>query len=256
MDKQTSFYMGGFISIFAYFSTIGLLFLKLTLFDKEPQIFFATNETVFQVNVIEEDSKEENIKENAQKSVKIEQKIEEKVEKDTVVEAGSTSNKQTADIKSLFSTIETKVSPKIEKEDVTNKQTESVASRLKSQNKINSELDKEQKLASNVVDNMSLSKPVTLSATGQAIQHPYYSKVQEMIAKGWRPYSNVKKNEALVLVIIDKYGNFKYSIKRTSDDDSFNSALISYLEALVNKQFPPYDQGEKTVIEVYFKTQE
>ncbi len=179
-------------------------------------------------------------------------KIEEKkveVEKDQV-ESSKTPIAGTG-IKSLFSEVETKIPVKNEQEESSND--DELARRIKSI-KPKQKIEKESKV-DKIVQNLSLSSTLSFAKT-DGEYNEYYSKVQELLGKFWRPKSYSQNLESKVIITIDNNGKFYFSIKKKSTNDEFDQELLAALQQMEGIDFPPFSGGKKTDIEVTFKTEE
>lgn len=83
----------------------------------------------------------------------------------------------------------------------------------------------------------------------------FYAKVNEILYTHWNPSSTGYQAESKVLITLTDRGRFSYQIIQKSGYDSFDKALLEFLEKMRAVEFPPYPRGGKTDIEVTFKTE-
>lgn len=213
-----------------------------------------------------EEPKPEPKKEETKEEVK-EVKTVQKSETTTNAKTSSSSDtpKQTTqNIKSLFADISVDKPKEIVKEEQQSAEKASIASRFKSKEmeiaKKTTQPDISKEISKAVSDAAEVTKVSnTMSLNKKSIageKDEYYSKITEILVKSWVPTSEDTNQVSKVLVVIDKDGNFDYNIKVPSGSETFNQRLREFLESMKLRKFPPYTKGNKTVIEVYFKTEE
>jgi protein TonB len=247
------FVFGGVFSITLYLSLLTILAFHFYQALQKPKVYALNKETVFEISLESLDEAKLEPKKEGKKEAKL-QSVSKDEASSTAKEGGSISPKRSnSTLKSLFADIEVDKPKEIVKEQTFNK--DHIASRFKSKD-IQS-IKKPKIDISKLVNNIEVSKSV-LSFEKKpisGIEDEYYAKIYEILAKEWIPTSDINQ-VARVIVIIDKYGKFDYTIKRSSNSESFNQRLLEFLDSMKLKDFPPYTGGNKTVIEVYFKTEE
>ena len=84
----------------------------------------------------------------------------------------------------------------------------------------------------------------------------FYAKISEILHSRWNPAGFAPGEESKVIITITSAGGFSFHISKKSGNSTFDSALLEFLEQLKEVEFPPFLRGEKTDIEVIFKTEE
>lgn len=255
MGNTKFFLMGGIVSITSYLSLIIFLFFYIYTTNQKPKVYSLEKETVFEISLESFEKPELKPQKDTKKDAPKELK---NVQKEDVATAskdgGSISPKRSSsNLKSLFADIKVDKPKKIVKEPSFKK--DHIASRFKSKD---IQSIKKPKLD---ISKLIKSTPTSRSVLSfekkpqSGIKDEYYSKIYEILAKHWIPTSDVNQM-ARVIVIIDKSGNFDYQIKTIASSEAFNQRLREFLEEMKFNKFPPYPKGNKTIIEVYFKTEE
>jgi periplasmic protein TonB len=105
-----------------------------------------------------------------------------------------------------------------------------------------------------MTEKIVLSKTVAFSvATGEYDE--YYARIQEFLWSHWNPVGYPLGAQSKVLVSIDGNGRFLYRILSSFGDDSLDLSFKNFLETMRLVQFPPFEKGKKTDIEVTFKAE-
>ncbi|MEA1915234.1 MAG: energy transducer TonB [Campylobacterota bacterium] len=243
MSDRSYFYLSAFISLglYAFFILLFMLYLRETKIQKISS--FSKN-TVIQLDImIDPKSLEKN---------KPAPKQPKKIVKEEVVVNTSINKTKTADFKSLFANVKTSNKKVVEKE-VDNTKVNPQTTRFKAK------FVREKRN-----DNINLSKTLNrvstssskLSMSPQSVHKndPYYSKIYEIISSRWNPMFIIDGLKSVVIVTINNQGNFSYRIKKRSSDSVFNDSLIQFLNSQTSQHYPPYEKGNKTNIEVVFKS--
>lgn len=245
MGEFTRFLTSGFLALSFY---LGVLFMAGfiyfdAIFDAKQYTF--SKETVFEVSITEP---EPEIKPTPEPPKPKEQEREEI--KEVVEESASKTPKESVDIKNLFSEVEAPKPPP--KEEKIQHNDDALAKRLKALEAL--EKAKKSDEAKKLVDGIKIQQSVTVAPT-QGEFDEYYAKIHEMLMKSFAPKGELGKAESKVLVTVDNRGNFSFKIVNKSGNDAFDSYLSSYLDTLKQSNFPPYEKGSKTEIQVTFKTE-
>lgn len=254
MIKKSPYLILGIVtSITIYFSLILLLGFYFYKSMQKPKVYALKKETVLEIT-LESLPKEPDIKEVKKEKKEPKPLVKnDTASKDSEAGGSISPKKSSPNLKSLFASLDVTKPKKIINEVPIKK--DHIASRFKSKD---IESVKRPKLdISKLVKNISISKSViSFEKKGGEIQDDYYSEIYKILAENWIPDSSNIGHVARVLVIVDNLGNFDYKIKKLSNNDSFNQKLIQFLDSMKLKKFPPYEKGNKTVVEVYFKTEE
>lgn len=236
-------FSSGILSFGIYFAL--LIFFASRYYESifQPKQYSFSKETVFEVAISEPEPKIEPPIEIPQQK---EQPKEDVVE---IKESASKTPKESVPLKELFSEVDVpKPTPPEQKVHTVD---DELAKRLKALESM--EKTKKSDSAKKLVEGLNIQKSVTFAPT-QGEFDEYYAKIHEILMKRYAPSSS-DRGEAKVLISIDKNGRFDYRIRQKSGNMNFDSYLESYLEALKNIDFPPFTKGNKTEIEVTFKTE-
>ena len=252
MFNKTPYLIFGIISSIVIYITL-ILLIGFYFYQnlQKPKIYALKKETILEItleSILKEPIKKEEEKKKEKSFVK-----KESVSKSSKAGGSLSPKKSSPNLKSLFASLNVTKPKKIIKEVPVKK--DHIASRFKSKN---IESIKKPKLdISKLVKQISVSRSViSFDKKGGAVEDKYYSNIYKILAKNWIPDNSDVGYVAVVLVIINNKGNFNYKIKKLSSNENFNQKLIQFLESMKLKQFPPYEKGSKTVVEVYFKTEE
>ncbi len=245
MNDFVRFVTSGFLALSFY---LGILFMAgLIYFDAifEAKQYTFSKETVFEVSITEP---EPEIKPTPEPPKPKEQEREEI--KEVVEESASKTPKESVNVKDLFKEVDIP-KPTPPERNVSNPNDEK-AKRLKALEAL--EKAKKSDEAKKLVDGIKIQRSVTVAPT-QGEFDEYYAKIHEMLMKSFAPKGELGKAESKVLVTVDNRGNFSFKIVNKSGNDAFDSYLSSYLDTLKQSNFPPYEKGSKTEIQVTFKTE-
>jgi len=242
MSDRTYFYLSAFISfgLYAFFILVFMLYLKDVKIQK---ISPYSKNTVIQLDIVIDplsQKKNQPAKKQIKKVVKEENKV-----------TTSINRTKTADFKSLFANVKVK-NTKVSEKEVVNTKSNPTLTRFKA--KIIREKREKLNLSKTLNSVNTSSSKLTMSTQNIHKNDPYYSKIYEIIASSWNPMFVIDGLKAVVIVTIDNQGNFSYRIKRGSSDSKFNESLKQFLESQTTKHYPPYKKGNKTSIEVIFKS--
>ncbi len=286
INKQPYLIFGIVSALTIYISLILLFVFYFYENMRKPKVYAMTKETVVELSLeslpkepdIKKEIKKEEVKKEEPKKEepkKEEVKKEEKKEEPKPITkneptvntnaetAASSSAKSTtsANVKSLFASLDVpKPEEKVIKEIPVKEQ--QVASRFKSKEIESVKKSEPQLDVSKLMQNVSVSKSSTSKSTisfekkGGEVQDDYYSEIYKILAEAWIPESSDAAQVGIVLVTVTSSGEFDYKIKKASNDENFNQKLTQFLEDMKLMKFPPYTKGSKTVVEVYFKTEE
>ncbi len=243
MDKKTTLLLSGFFSIFIYISVVGAILYRYIDLQGEVKKYTFQKETIFEVSL---DVQKEEIKKRPIPVVKEEKKVEVKEDKK---DASQTPIVGTG-IKSLFSEIE--ANAPVKNEEVDQSKHDEIAKRIKDIKPMQKEQKESQ--TDKIIQNLSTSATLAFAKTSGEYDE-YYAKVQELLFEHWKPKSYDQNLESKILITIDSTGAFRFSVLEKSGDVVFDSELLSTLLELENLDFPPFDRGDKTNIEVIFKTE-
>lgn len=243
MDKLILHISGCIISLSVYILIIIFLVFKFSQREAEPTRYSFQKETTFEVSLME-------ITPEIKPEVKPPPKEEKKVEEIPVEqESASRTPHVGLGVNKLFSQVEAKVPVKeVKPSDIHDK----IARKKKAEKSVQKDAIDEslQKILSdvNVKNTMTFNAP-----TGQYDE--FYAEVSKILYLNWNPSGFNYKEESKVIITITSSGRFSYKISKKSGNASFDSALEEFLEKMKNIEFPPFPRGDRTSIEVTFKTE-
>ncbi|WP_332444915.1 energy transducer TonB [Wolinella succinogenes] len=244
MDKFALHLSSGVIAVSAYLLLLIFLVFKFSSENSNPTRYSFAKETTFEVSLMEVKPE---IKPEVQK---LPPKEEKKVEEIPVTEESASRTPHVGlGVNKLFAQVDAKVPVKeIKPADVH----DPIAKKKKSDKPTQKDTIDEslQKILSdvNVKNTMSFNVPA-----GQYDE--FYAKVNEILYTHWNPSGFSYKEESKVIITITAAGKFNYKISRKSGNSAFDSALEEFLEKMKTVDFPPFPRGDKTNIEVTFKTE-
>jgi hypothetical protein len=241
MQDKRYFYIAGTISLTLYFTFC--FFLLIYVNAPKPKKYDAFSKTtVLELELIStKDTKN-----------RIEKKVEKVVEK-VVEKSTSKSSEKKADFKSLFANVKT-TNKTVAQKEVNNVVSSSDPSRYKS--KFEKQKKSNNVSVSKLLSDIKTTTKMSISASAKNDNDPYYSKIYELLASRWTPTTVGANLEAKVLVIISSNGEFDYRFIKYSNDDRFNDSLKNFLESQKSVAYPPHNKGNRTDIEVLFKSKE
>ncbi len=198
------------------------------------------------------------VEKKADKILKHKKKIVKKTKKKTKVSTTPKPKRQTekkvkkivkkVSLQGLFKKIDTKkiVEPKNEITRQSRKK-----QRVKKQN---IEPITKKDVAKKIVDSISFKRTQNLNSSKNGVYDKFRGKVQQILYENWQDtIDTVSGNSATVEIYIDKSGSFSYKIVKLSYNDEFNSKLVDFLEAMRDKEFPPFTEGDIFKLQVEFK---
>lgn len=237
--------------IFSFAVTFGLILFFVYYHIQstfQPKVFSAKKETVFEISLIEP---EPEVKKEEKKIPAPPPPKPKKVEEEPVEKEASKTPKIGTDFKNLFSEVETKTPIKKIPKEIPNKD-DAAASRNKSY-KTQTKARKSSE-ATEITEKIAIKQTVAFTvSTGDYDE--YYAKIQEFLWSRWNPVNYRPGIQSKVLITIDKEGYFTYRIIKSFGDDALDTDFEAFLDSMRSVQFPPFDKGEKTDIEVLFKAE-
>lgn len=240
--KPMSFILSGIIS-FSFYILICFLVFYYMLSPAVKTYSFESKATVLELDVIVEKSDKK----------RVEKKEDKKVEKEEVVEKEtSIAAEKKPDLKSLFGSVKV-TETKVAKEEINNVEKSADPKRFKAK------FEKEKKSSNVKIDSLITDTKTTTdskskSATKGEETDEYFSKVNELLNE-FTPSTREANLKAVVLVIISPSGQFDYSIKSLSNNESFDASLKAFLEDQKNVPYPVPKQGNTVRVEVDFKSE-
>jgi hypothetical protein len=247
MYDKNLFYTSGFISIFLY-----ILFLLLLVFYLKAQSVKKID-PFNKVTSIELDIVIQSNTNDIQKPKDISEPQTNNENQIVANQSASIDKKVQTNVKSLFANVKT-TAKKIAKEDALNVQKSTVSSRYKS--KFEKQAKSSNVDVSNLLNSVQKTKSAMVFTNNKNQNDPYYSKVYEKIASSWNPRLILNDLSAKVLITIYRNGRFEYRILGYSGNNVFDTSLKEFLEEQTLLQYPQYENGSKTTIEVIFKSKE
>lgn len=241
-----AFSISGSIAILFY---VLLLLLFLWNFNQktiETKEYSFIKETEFSIDFLEEKvekvEKKLTIKEIQEKPINDIPKKEESASKTANVGVG---------VNDLFKQVESK--QPVKKEALKPQSTNDKIAKKKKANEVSQRDDLTDKL-DKIMSNLEVQKTMSF-ATPKGEYDEFYSKIQEILYKNWKPIRSGVDSEAEVIITIDFNGRFSYRVVKKSGFLEFDNALEEFLDIMQRQEFPKYEGGRKTNISVIFKTE-
>lgn len=242
-NSSNNFYISGIIAI-SFYVCVLFSFVFYTYNSDVVKFDSFKKNTVLELEVILSDSLSNKVTENKNKNSKLSKEI--------VKKATSSKITNTADIKSLFSSVKT-TSKKVNKKEVLNVKKSLVSSRYKS--KFEKQKKSTSLKVSNILNSVQVKKSTVTSSDAKYENDPYYSKIYELLAQRWKPMLIIDELFAKVLVQITADGTFSYRFISNSGNDVFDTSLKTFLTDQTSLLFPTHNKGSKVQIEVIFKSE-
>lgn len=239
-----------FSSAVIAFCSYGLLLLFLLFYPNThknyPMHYSASKQTVFNIDVsLDFTSQNPQIEKKEKKQEKESPPAKESASRTPHVGIG---------LNELFSQVEAKTPIK--------KETKPSDIHDESARKRRGEHSKEEKQPSVVQENLKkiladtrIKNSLTFS-TPAGEYDEFYAKISEILHSRWNPAGFTSREESKVIITITSRGDFSFHVLKRSGNSAFDSALLEFLEQLREVEFPPFSRGEKSDIEVTFKTEE
>ncbi|CAM2912422.1 TonB C-terminal domain-containing protein [Helicobacter burdigaliensis] len=245
MPKNILFFLSGLSAFLSYGLIVTFLYSQFLQAQKKPKAYTNFQEITFNISLLE--VKNEN--KNASKPKTQDKKIE-KIP--LAKESASRSPNVGLGINKLFSQVDTKqpLKEEVKKEQSINDVVAKKKKAPKTTQKDTLKNDLEQ-----IMSDLQMQKTMSFN-TPKGEYNEFYAKVQEILANNWNPVNLKGSYEALVIVQISNLGQFTYEIKKYSNNEEFDRVLKEFLDIMLNTQFPRYEGGNFTNIEVTFKTKE
>jgi len=83
------------------------------------------------------------------------------------------------------------------------------------------------------------SVSVSVVESSEGVFDEYYAKVQEALAKAWRPEPGDEGKRTLIVMDIDQKGGFEFYLKGGNADAAFNTRVSGALKRLQQQGLPP-----------------
>lgn len=246
MSDKNFFYISGMIS-FSFYCLFFLLFVLYIKGHNVKKIDAFSKATVLELNFVV-DTKPKEEEKTVQATV---MKNTEKSQEEVKQSASKSLKVTSANVQSLFAKVS--VDAPAKKEVVTNTEKNVVMSKFKA------EVEKQTKSESSVsklLENVKQSSSKLTISDNKNESDPYYSKVYELIASRWNPRVDIDDLTAKVLITIYSDGRFEFSFVKYSGNGAFDDDLLNFLTEQTMVLYPPHDKGDKTVIEIIFKSKE
>lgn len=245
MSDKNFFYISGMISL-SFYCLFFLLFILYIKGHDIKKIDAFSKATVLELNFVVDDKPKE--EKPVQATV---MKNTEKSQEEVKQSASKTLKPSSADVQSLFAKVS--VDAPAKKEVVTNTEKNVVMSKYKA------EVEKQTKSESSVsklLESVKQSSSKLTISDNKNESDPYYSKVYEIIASRWNPRVDVDDLFAKVLITIYSDGRFEFTFLKYSSNGAFDDDLLNFLTEQTMVLYPPHDKGNKTSIEITFKSKE
>lgn len=240
MQNNSLFLISGIISFTIYFSFCFLVMFYIFTPEKQS-VNITPSSTTIELEMIEH---------IAEKKM-VERKVEKIIEKEEVVEKStSNSNEKRPDLKSLFANVK-ETAPKVVKEEVNNVEKSIDPKRFKSK------FEKEKKSSNIKIDRLledektATDSRVKSSAKGDK-NDDYASKIYEILQAG-APITQDTNLVSRVIITISENGRFDYKIQKSSGNESYDTALRTYLDEQRNIAYPIPPNGKAVRYSVDFK---
>lgn len=245
MANSSFKFFSGVAAFSIYIILVSLIVYEIVDKKNSAKIYTFEQETIYEITL--EEFIEEKVEEKKVVVEKKEKKIEE-IKKDEV--ESSKTPIAGVGIESLFKQIEANV-PSQNKEVVSSIDDE-LARRVSSVTPKQRDID--EKSVDSIIERISVSDAIAFSNSLGEFDE-YYSEIQKMLIELWRPRAYSTNLKSKVLITITNSGKFDYRVLEKSNNSRFDSELIEALNKMRNIQFPPYQKGSKTDIDVIFKTE-
>ena len=218
MDSNKSYFVGFVSSVLIYVISISGLTYTYISSNIKMQRFTAKKNDFLDVVLIES---KQSSKQSNTKSPK-----------------GSTTTKQTstADVKNLFSKVDTSKLQNIEQPT----KPASTPSRLKGETQ-----DTNASNITSLLDNLNIKSQASYNASSTATYNESIGKIIDILDEEWQKHIDLEPGpEAIVQIIINPSGDLSYNIKRLSKSYEFNEKLNIYLENMKKIKFPIMPNGQ------------
>lgn len=246
MSDKNFFYISGMIS-FSFYCLFFLLFVLYVKGHNVKKIDAFSKATVLELNFVV-DTKPKEEEKTVQATV---MKNTEKSQEEVKQSASKSLKVTSANVQSLFAKVS--VDAPAKKEVVTNTEKNVVMSKFKA------EVEKQTKSETSVsklLENVKQSSSKLTVSDNKNESDPYYSKVYELLASRWSPRIDIDDLAAKVLITIYSDGRFEFSFLKYSGNGAFDDDLSNFLTEQTMVLYPPHDKGNKTSIEITFKSKE
>jgi protein TonB len=170
--------------------------------------------------------------------------------KDSTTKSAQQKPTQQTNVRDLFSSIDTSKLNKVA--DIpTPKPKEQ--SRLKPNDSQSATKELPQKKASSLVAGMEF-ETASQEQSSTGIYDEYRGRITELLQGHWNETPDTTAGaEGTVLITIDTFGNFSYSIERLSYNNTFNAKLRDFLERMKSINFPPSPENNGMRMNITFK---
>jgi protein TonB len=243
-SDTSSTYVGWTLSFLLYLFVlfVAILMLKESTFKVEK--FTASKKNLLNVTLVERQKSEPQKKKIVKKVESVAKQEIPKEEKKTI---RTVANKPQPDFKNLFENIDLKDLPQEQQ---------------KQEKKIRKKIEKKEyqevtevKKASKIAQSLKFEKQENLIITQKdGVYDEFKGKIADILDTHWQEtVDTVSGNSAEVIIGINKFGNFSYTIETLSYNDNFNSKLRDFLEQMKDIEFPPFEDGEIFHMKVVFK---
>ena len=261
MDKfDLKFNTSGYflLSAFLYLCIISGIFIKLTYFKEEPKKYTDTKDAFMDIMIVERESditvkapepKKEVVKEEKPQPVKKEEEVKKEEPKpdttnkppepDPAPPEPEEKKVEEPNLKDLFGSIDTS---KLKEDRVTKKKEQPKEQSRKKPEKV--QITTQQKKASDVINALTLdqvAKTPKSQMTGE--YNEYIGQITRILTAKWNQYKAGSNDKAVVLISIDKNGNFSYDIKSLSGNSEFNDKVRNFLQDMTLEKFPIPNDG-------------
>ena len=261
MDKfDLKFNTSGYflLSAFLYLCIISGIFIKLTYFKEDPKKYTDTKDAFMDIMIVEREPditvkapepKKEVVKEEKPQPVKKEEEVKKEEPKpdttnkppepDPAPPEPEEKKVEEPNLKDLFGSIDTS---KLKEDRVTKKKEQPKEQSRKKPEKV--QITTQQKKASDVINALTLdqvAKTPKSQMTGE--YNEYIGQITRILTAKWNQYKAGSNDKAVVLISIEKNGNFSYDIKSLSGNSEFNDKVRNFLQDMTLEKFPIPNDG-------------
>jgi hypothetical protein len=243
MDDNRFFYQSGLIAIGIYASFLLTLIIYFSYTNKKDKVYSFRQDTFFEISMKKFDKSKDVKKSKIHKYyVKKNHKILKK--------NGSLTHKRGLNLNSLFKNVkDDSFDGKLDDYKLTTSKSSKISRKYGQKNQTIS-----QKI--NSIEKSLEKLKLTSFHTKYMLYNEYYSKISRLLTIEFNKQVVIKgNNKSIVIVSIDKFGNFTYIINKYSKDSFFNLKLQEFLDYMLTKTFPVYKK-QNTIIKVIFKTED
>ena len=244
-NETSSKYIGYLLSFLLYFLILFTIVSLIQEQNQKIQKYTASKKNLLNVTLVERE------KAPIKKKVVVKEKknvVQKEIPKAQVKTTRAQNVEQPKSLKGLFDDINLDKLPK-----ATQRQEKKIRKKIV-KNDVQ-EVTKVDKKASKIADSLKFEQQENLIITQKdGIYDEFRGKISDLLEQYWqKTVDTVSGNQATVIIGVNKFGNFSYTIESLSYNDDFNAKLRDFLESMKEIEFPPYKDGDIFHMKVVFK---